>query len=171
MSDSLQPPGLCSPWNAPGQNTRVGSLCLLPGNLPNPGLLHCRWNLYQLSHRGSPRIVAWVAYPFSSGSSQPRNWTGISCIAGGFFTNWAIGKPFYKLKFTNYEHGISKRSPVVPKGWFSFCFRFASWLSYFRGICTWTCHTEWQHFGTAWCFQFTRVCVYEGSQLGSATCG
>ena len=36
------------------------------------------------------RIQEWVAYPFSSGSSWPRNWTGVSCIAGGFFTNWAI---------------------------------------------------------------------------------
>ena len=32
----------------------------------------------------------WVAYPFFSGPSQPRNWTGVSCIAGKFFTNWAI---------------------------------------------------------------------------------
>ena len=31
------------------------------------------------------RILEWVAYPFSSGSSQPRNWTGVSCIAGRFF--------------------------------------------------------------------------------------
>ena len=29
------------------------------------------------------RILEWVAYPFSSGSSQPRKWTGVSCIAGG----------------------------------------------------------------------------------------
>ena len=56
----------------------------------NPGLLRCRWILYQLSYQGSPRILEWVAYPFSSRSSQPRNWTGVSCIAGGFFTNWAI---------------------------------------------------------------------------------
>ena len=32
----------------------------------------------------------WVAYPFSSGPSQPRDWTRVSCIAGRFFTNWAI---------------------------------------------------------------------------------
>ena len=32
----------------------------------------------------------WVAYPFSSRSSQPRNPTGVSCIAGRFFTNSAI---------------------------------------------------------------------------------
>ena len=56
----------------------------------NPSLPHCRRILYQLSHQGSARILEWVAFPFSSGSSQPRNWTRVSCIAGGFFTNWAI---------------------------------------------------------------------------------
>ena len=45
---------------------------------------------YQLSHKGGPRTQEWIAYPFSSGSSRPRNWTGVSCIAGRFFTNWAI---------------------------------------------------------------------------------
>ena len=38
---------------------------------------------------GSPRILEWVAYPFAWGSSQPRNQTGVSCIAGRFFTSWA----------------------------------------------------------------------------------
>ena len=41
---------------------------------------------YQLSHKGSPRILEWVACPFSRGSSQPRNQTRVSCIAGRFFT-------------------------------------------------------------------------------------
>ena len=36
------------------------------------------------------RILEWVAYPFSSGSSWPRNQTGVSRIAGRFFTNWAM---------------------------------------------------------------------------------
>ena len=36
------------------------------------------------------RILKWVVFPFSRGSSQPRNRTQGSCIAGGFFTNWAI---------------------------------------------------------------------------------
>ena len=35
------------------------------------------------------RILNWVAYTFSSVSSRPRNRTGVSCTAGGFFTNWA----------------------------------------------------------------------------------
>ena len=96
ISDSLQRHGLWSPWNSPGQNTGEGSLSLLQGIFPtqgsNPGFPHCRQMLYQLSHKGSQRILEWVAYPFSSGSSQPRNWTGVSCIAGGFFTSWAIRK-------------------------------------------------------------------------------
>ena len=33
------------------------------------------------------RILEWVAFPFSRVSSQPRNPTGISCVAGGFFTS------------------------------------------------------------------------------------
>ena len=45
--------------------------------------------LLHLSHEGSPRILEWVAYPFSRGTSQPRNWIRVSCIAGGFFTSWA----------------------------------------------------------------------------------
>ena len=54
VSDSLDY-GLYSPWNYPGQNTGVGSCSLLQGIFPtqrsNPGLLHCRWFLYQLSHK------------------------------------------------------------------------------------------------------------------------
>ena len=77
-----------------GQNTGVGSLSLHPGNLPNPAirpsLQHCRRVLHQLSHKGSPRILEWEAYPSSSGSSWSSNWTGVSCTAGGFFTSWAI---------------------------------------------------------------------------------
>ena len=69
-------------------------LSLLQGIFPkqglNPGLPHCRRILYQLSHKGSPGILEWVAYSFASRSSQTRKWTGVSCIAGRFFTNWAI---------------------------------------------------------------------------------
>ena len=40
------------------------------------------------------RILEWVAYLFSNGSSWPRNWTRVSCIAGRFFTTWAIREEF-----------------------------------------------------------------------------
>ena len=52
LSDSLQPHGIYSPWNSPGQN------------------------------------AGWGAFPFSRGSSQLRDWTQVSHIAGGFFTSW-----------------------------------------------------------------------------------
>ena len=59
VSDSLRPHGLYSPWNSPDQNTGLGSLSLLQGIFPNqgwnPGPLHCRQSLDQLSHKGSPR--------------------------------------------------------------------------------------------------------------------
>ena len=59
VSNSLRSHGLYSPWNSPGQNTGVSSHCLLQGIFPNqgsnPGLSHCRWILYQLSHQGSPQ--------------------------------------------------------------------------------------------------------------------
>ena len=60
------------------------------GALPNPSLSHWEQILYQLKHKGSPRILEGVAYPFSSASSWLRNRTGVSCTAGRFFTNWAI---------------------------------------------------------------------------------
>ena len=52
-----------------------GCLSLLQGIFPiqglNPGLLHCRKILYQLSHQGSPRILEWVACPSPVGLPSP----------------------------------------------------------------------------------------------------
>jgi len=36
------------------------------------------------------RILEWFAVPFSRASSWPRDWTQVSCIAGRFYTVWAI---------------------------------------------------------------------------------
>ena len=97
MSNSLRSHALYSPWNSPGQNTGVGSLSLLQGIFPtqglNPGLLHCRWILYQLSHKESQRILELVAYPFSSRSSQPRNRTGVSSLQVDSLPTELWGKP------------------------------------------------------------------------------
>ena len=67
-----------TPWTIQSMEfSRPESTFPSPGDLPspgsNPGLLHYRQILYQLSHKGSPRILEWVAYPFSRGPSQPRN--------------------------------------------------------------------------------------------------
>ena len=85
MSDSLRPLGLYSPWNSPGQNNGVGSLSLLQGIFPiqgsNPGLLHCRLILCEPSHKGSPRILKWVAISSSRRSSWPRDLIHVSCTS------------------------------------------------------------------------------------------
>ena len=82
-----------SPWNSSDHDTGVDNFSLLQGLFPTqgsiPGLQHYGSILYQLNHKGRPRILQWVAYPFSSRSSWPRNWTEVSWIAGRFFTNWA----------------------------------------------------------------------------------
>ena len=113
-----QPHGLHSPWNSPGQNIGVHSLLLLQGILPtqglNPGLPHCRQILYQLSHKGSPRILEWVACPFFSGSSPPRNRTRVSCIAGGFLTNRAMREaPRVSVNLAE-----SREETKFPRIWF-----------------------------------------------------
>jgi len=122
-----------SPVHSPGKNTGVGchfplhwnqqriailglqpqlTMCKFPPQ--DPGLLHCRRILYQLSHRGSPRILEWVAYPVSSGSAQPRNPTGVSCIAGEFFTNWeGNGNP---LQYSCLENGQGSLLGYSPWG-------------------------------------------------------
>ena len=126
VSDSLWPHGLHSPWNSQGQNTGVGSLSLLQGIFPtqgsNPDLPQCRWVLYHLSHKGSPIILEWVAYLFSSGSSQPRNWTRVSCIAGGFFTNWAIREAQVAMYVLYYQQSLTclLGMPDLPALHFSF---------------------------------------------------
>ena len=98
MSDSLWPHGPYSPWNSLGQNTGVGSLSLLQEILPtqgsNPGLSHCSRILYQLSHKGSLRTLQWVAYPFSSGSSWPRNQTGSPALQADSLPVELSGKPW-----------------------------------------------------------------------------
>ena len=40
------------------------------------------------------RVLEWVAFPFSRESSQPRDWTQVSHIAGRFFTSWATREAY-----------------------------------------------------------------------------
>ena len=86
-------PGSSVHGDSPGNSTGVGGHAFLQGIFPtqgsNPGLPHYRWILYHLSHQESPRILEWVAYPLSRGSSWPRNRTRVSYIAGRFFTTSA----------------------------------------------------------------------------------
>ena len=117
VSSPLRPHGLYSPWNSPEQNTRVGSFSLLQGIFPtqgwNPGLQHCRWILYQLSHERSPRTLEWVVFPFSRGSSQPRKWISLLHCRQILYQLSYQGSPYCVHKF-------------VEKKWI--CLHTCSWM-------------------------------------------
>ena len=85
------PPGSSVHGDSPDKNIGVDCHALLQGTFPtwgrNPGFPHCRWILYHLSHQGSPRMLEWVAYPFSRGSSRPRN-SGSPALQADSFPSW-----------------------------------------------------------------------------------
>ena len=47
------------------------------------------------------RLLEWVACPSSRGSSQPRDQTQVSQIAGEFFTNWSIKEVLLQFYYNN----------------------------------------------------------------------
>ena len=66
------------------------------------------------------RIPKWVVIPFSRGSSRPRDWTWVSCIAGRFFTFWAtreaqLARIQYKIKSLKNKEIKDKRSFPLEK--------------------------------------------------------
>ena len=62
------------------------------------------------------RILEWVAFHFSRGSSQPRDRTQVSCIAGGFFTSWAQGTVHLNLVRLNCRRRQWHPTPVLLPG-------------------------------------------------------
>ena len=92
--------------DSPGKNTGVGCHALLQGIFPtqgsNPCLPHCRQILCHLNHQGNPRILEWVPYPVSRGTSQARNRTGVHRIAGRFLSAELPEKPHFCLYICAY---------------------------------------------------------------------
>ena len=68
------PEGLGAPFFLPSSSSFLpfggGFIIIFPAQGLNPGLPHCRWILYRLSHQRSPWILEWVGYPFPRGSSH-----------------------------------------------------------------------------------------------------
>ena len=91
------PPGSSVYEDSPSKYTGVSWHALLQGIPPtqglNPGLLNCRQILSHLSHQRSPRILEWVAYLFSRGSSQPRNQTCSPTLQADSLPAEPSGKP------------------------------------------------------------------------------
>ena len=121
MESSL--PGSSFHGDSLGKNIGVGFHVLLQGIFPtqgsNPGLPRCRWILCCLSNPWSSRILEWVAYPFSMGTSQTRNQTGVSCITDRFFTSQATTEDLIyswvqlKLMYTQLHALLSNPSSTV----------------------------------------------------------
>ena len=116
VSNSLPPHGLYTPGHSPGQNTGVGSLSLLQGIVPtqgsNPGLSHCRWILYQLSHKGS---------------SDPKNsWQRTSALrqkkhliwGGVAWQPWVLSIKYFQSFFTPYGRICFCTLEVMCGVWF-----------------------------------------------------
>ena len=107
VSDSYGPMD-CRTCQAPlpmefsSKNTGVGYHFRLQRIFPthgsNPGLLYCMQILLSSEPSGKPKNVGVGGYPFSRESSQPKNWTRVSCITGRFFTSWTIRGALQWLK-------------------------------------------------------------------------
>ena len=70
---------------------------IFPTQVSNPVLLHFRQILYHLSHQGSPRILEWVANPFSRGSSDPGIELGSPALQADSLSAERTGKPMLAL--------------------------------------------------------------------------
>ena len=85
----------------------VSESCLVVSDSLLPHGLYSPWN--------SPgQSTGVVAFPFSSGFSQPRDQTQVSCIAGRFFISWAtrearVGEVHIKMDFIN----VYKRINII----------------------------------------------------------
>ena len=88
---------------SPGQNSGVGSLSLLQGIFPNPGIesrsLTLQADSLQLSHKGSPRIVEWLAYPVWADFPDPEIQLGSAALQVDSLPTEPSGKPL-KVTFT-----------------------------------------------------------------------
>ena len=83
VDDAIQPSHPPSSPSSPEYKVQVAQLCLTL----------CDASDYTVHGILQARIMEWVAFSFSRGSSKLRAWTQVSCTAGGFFTYWAKGKP------------------------------------------------------------------------------
>ena len=92
--------------------------CNLPGS-PVHGIL-------------SAKILEWVAISFSRGSSWPRDWTQVPCIAGRLFTIWAIEKSLRSnqsiLKEISAEYSLEGLMLKLKLQYFGHLIQTTDWL-------------------------------------------
>ena len=103
------------------------------------------------------RILEWIAIPFSRGSSQPRDWTWVSCIAGRFFTIWATREAWWAV-----VHEVT-----MSRTWLSNWVQHTSnWLSFYCVVFS-SLHFFFFFF---WILDFCMFLHYLSATTGSKLC-
>ena len=109
VSDSLYSPWIIQSMEFSRPEYWSGYLSLLQGIFPNqgskPGLPHCRWILYQLSHKGSPRTLEGQPVPSPGNLPYPGIKQGSPALQVDSLSADLSGKPI-KL-------GVGRKSCVV----------------------------------------------------------
>ena len=80
-----------------------------------PTLCDCDPGDYTVHGILQARILEWVAFPFSRGSSQPRDRTQVSRITGRFFTSWATREAQPALSVRSTKYSRYEQSHSYPK--------------------------------------------------------
>ena len=128
LPPGLQPARLLCPWDSPGKNTGVRCHFLLQGIFPtqesNPGLLHCRQVLYQLSYEGqSPQMVfimlsakfsisPRVSRLYSPNDRNTANWQFIpgTLPSGLFIHSFIYLYPTWKVQISGHNSRVQEMS-------------------------------------------------------------
>ena len=140
------PPGSSVHVDSPGKNTGVGCHAFLHGICPtqgsNLGLLHCRMFLYNLDPQWSPRILEWVVYPISRGSSQPRNQTGSPALQADSLPTELSGKPPSLINHVSFGETMWYLKANTRSE--SFSSPTTRWPSFIHPFISSTSHTTWR---------------------------
>ena len=144
------PSGCSVHGDSPGKNTGVGCHARLQGIFPTQVF----WVALQMvswpsEPPGKPVSTGVVVYPFSRGSSQPRNRIWVSCIAGRFFTSWATREATEPLSYGSFDTVILLPRWFILFNWFVghytlliFLFTYYTYLISFVDFFFWSLNLE-----------------------------
>ena len=129
------PPGSSLHGDYPGKNIRVGCHSQLQGNLPNPGsnpgLPHCRWILYHLSHQVSPKEYIYNSkYP-----SQHLEFLYSVCVCVCMCVYSTSISTNIKVLYGDYLHSPLPHNVLYSPFWLGYLYHiYISFIKYFWSL-------------------------------------
>ena len=90
-------------------------------------------------------ILEWIAIPFSRGCSQPRDWTRVSCIAGGFFTVWVTREASERWKLLS-QHDLNWHLSYYVPCWIYVDYTGRMYRNMYCGIVIYSKKCSWSLF-------------------------